>query len=175
MGGPMPKILSAVIAVLSMLSAPIAANAIAVIPTTSSFAWTGFCTDDCIGTASGVLTLDGYTQGNALATSNFVKFEYTSDFLGTVTVDSISDIFGNIPATLPGAANVDFHSSDGGVHFTSTLNGTWFLSNSVVPLDAGISGTFSATPLPAALPLFATGLGALGVLGWRRKRKAKTA
>jgi hypothetical protein len=27
------------------------------------------------------------------------------------------------------------------------------------------------TPLPAALPLFATGLGALGVLGWRRKRK----
>jgi hypothetical protein len=25
--------------------------------------------------------------------------------------------------------------------------------------------------LPAALPLFATGLGALGLLGWRRKRK----
>jgi hypothetical protein len=29
----------------------------------------------------------------------------------------------------------------------------------------------SATPLPAALPLFAGGLGALGFLGWRRKRK----
>ena len=28
-----------------------------------------------------------------------------------------------------------------------------------------------ATPLPAALPLFATGLGAMGLLGWRRKRK----
>ena len=27
------------------------------------------------------------------------------------------------------------------------------------------------TPLPAALPLFAIGLGALGLLGWRRKRK----
>jgi hypothetical protein len=27
------------------------------------------------------------------------------------------------------------------------------------------------TPLPAALPLFATGLGALGLFGWRRKRK----
>ena len=26
-------------------------------------------------------------------------------------------------------------------------------------------------PLPAALPLFTTGLGALGLLGWRRKRK----
>jgi hypothetical protein len=28
------------------------------------------------------------------------------------------------------------------------------------------------TPLPAALPLFATGLGALGLFGWMRKRKA---
>jgi hypothetical protein len=26
-------------------------------------------------------------------------------------------------------------------------------------------------PLPAAFPLFATGLGALGLLGWRRKRR----
>jgi hypothetical protein len=30
----------------------------------------------------------------------------------------------------------------------------------------------AVTPLPGALPLFATGLGALGLLGWRRKRKA---
>ncbi len=32
-----------------------------------------------------------------------------------------------------------------------------------------------STPLPAALPLFATGLGALGLLGWRRKRKPQSA
>ena len=31
------------------------------------------------------------------------------------------------------------------------------------------------TPLPATLPLFATGLGVLGLLGWRRKRKAALA
>ena len=29
----------------------------------------------------------------------------------------------------------------------------------------------SPTPLPAALPLFATGLGVIGLLSWRRKRK----
>jgi len=33
----------------------------------------------------------------------------------------------------------------------------------------------SAAPLPAALPLFTTGLGALGLLGWCRKRKAQAA
>ena len=32
-----------------------------------------------------------------------------------------------------------------------------------------------STPLPAALPLFASGLGALGLLGWRRKRKMQAA
>jgi len=31
----------------------------------------------------------------------------------------------------------------------------------------------TATPLLAALPLFATGLGGLGLLSWRRKRKAQ--
>ena len=31
----------------------------------------------------------------------------------------------------------------------------------------------SGVPLPGALPLFATGLAALGLLGWRRKRKAQ--
>jgi hypothetical protein len=40
--------------------------------------------------------------------------------------------------------------------------------DNVVLIDLGPA----ATPLPAALPLFATGLGALGLLGWRRKRKA---
>ncbi len=46
---------------------------------------------------------------------------------------------------------------------------------------ASYEGTITAgapipgTPLPAALPLFATGLGAMGLLGWRRKRKNTTA
>jgi hypothetical protein len=31
----------------------------------------------------------------------------------------------------------------------------------------------TVTPLPAALPLFATGLGGLGLLSWRRKRKTQ--
>ena len=52
---------------------------------------------------------------------------------------------------------VFFQTSFGGFGETITLEGT------------GVA----ATPIPAALPLFATGLGGLGLLGWRRKRKAR--
>jgi hypothetical protein len=37
-------------------------------------------------------------------------------------------------------------------------------------LQFDLIGTSSETPLPAALPLFATVLGAAGFVGWRRKR-----
>jgi len=46
------------------------------------------------------------------------------------------------------------------------------LNSSVVTIDNLVVQTI---PIPAALPLFASGLGALGLLGWRRKRKAAAA
>jgi hypothetical protein len=45
-------------------------------------------------------------------------------------------------------------------------------SVSILNTGIGNSPLTAATPIPAALPLFATGLGALGLLGWRRKKKA---
>jgi len=42
--------------------------------------------------------------------------------------------------------------------------GSGFIGDSTAPV-------VSATPLPAALPLFATGLGGLALLGWLRRRK----
>jgi len=53
-----------------------------------------------------------------------------------------------------------------------TANGSYFYS--ALGTDGGsvtVTPEVSATPLPAALPLFATGLGAMGLFGWRRKRK----
>ena len=39
----------------------------------------------------------------------------------------------------------------------------------------GLTGEITATPLPAALPLFAGGLSVMGLFGRRRKRKAEAA
>jgi hypothetical protein len=46
--------------------------------------------------------------------------------------------------------------------------------NEMMSGSEGFSFDYAAiapVPLPAALPLFATGLGVIGLLGWRRKRK----
>ncbi len=71
--------------------------------------------------------------------------------------------------------NADFEA----INFNSTelmldtATSMFFLLNGdtgATPVGA-TTATFSATPLPTALPLFATGLGAMGLFGWRRKRK----
>ena len=66
--------------------------------------------------------------------------------------------------------------SDGAIYDTAT-----FASLGVTPgtyvwtwgtgADQRFTLEIGTTPLPAALPLFAAGLGAMGLLGWRRKRK----
>ena len=48
--------------------------------------------------------------------------------------------------------------------------GELLLTGQTITLQFGPS---VVVPLPGALPLFATGLGAMGLLGWRRKRKAQ--
>ena len=50
------------------------------------------------------------------------------------------------------------------------LAGGWMFESALLFINS--DSQLSETPLPAALPLFATGLGALGLLGWRSKRKA---
>jgi hypothetical protein len=74
------------------------------------------------------------------------------------------------------------YSSDSALTDTANYALATFASLGVTPgtyvwtwgtgADQSYTLIIGATPLPAALPLFATGLGVLGLLGWRRKRKA---
>ncbi len=70
----------------------------------------------------------------------------------------------------------------GGIEFLiSDPQGSFSLSFPDCPTCTTVDGFFnepsgftpSPTPLPAALPLFATGIGGLGFMAWRKKRKAR--
>ena len=60
-----------------------------------------------------------------------------------------------------------------------TTESYYIVSGDLAYMTGSYEGTITAgapipgTPLPAALPLFAGGLGVMGLFGWRRKRKAQ--
>ena len=76
--------------------------------------------------------------------------------------------------------NMAFVTANGGTAATAAvalMNGiqnglSYFNIHTTINGGGEIRGQLNAVPLPTALPLFATGLGALGLLSWRRKRKA---
>ena len=57
----------------------------------------------------------------------------------------------------------------------SPLENTTFFALEAPASGISVTGVNNATPLPAALPLFAGGLGVMGLLARRRKRKAAQA
>jgi hypothetical protein len=101
---------------------------------------------------------------------------------GTGTVTSLFFVFdhGNIhwngPTTINFGNGLDLTIALSDASFLSLFAGI-FTPYPSVGIDAtfslsGTNATVSQAPLPAAAPLFATGLGAIGLLGWwRRKRQ----
>jgi hypothetical protein len=82
-----------------------------------------------------------------------------------------------IPSSIPTSVTVPFTYIVGSAGPNNYGQGEYALIDSLTGRRTEILAnietlTVSSTPLPAALSLFATGLGALGLLGWRRKRKA---
>jgi hypothetical protein len=119
-------------------------------------------------------------QINGLVTMNVTYSGGTFDLTSLDLVNFVTSGAFTITSNLGGVFNVP--SSLG----TVTSFGAGFTGVSTVTITESLAGflgfdnftitpTAAETPLPAALPLFAAGLSALGLLGWRRKRKAAAA
>ena len=145
--------------------------------------------NDNILTVSGSLTVDEAAgpiiSGNLVVPTfaNFTNFVSAQDVLNNFNQTVVQVKFTNADSDI---LQMDFSTllfsanwlGPNGVNMTAFYeNGQLITASETLAGATGFFGGYyigsiaSATPLPAALPLFATGLGALGVLGWRRKRK----
>ncbi|HVG50365.1 MAG TPA: PEP-CTERM sorting domain-containing protein [Xanthobacteraceae bacterium] len=142
----------------------------------TTYTFTGQCSD-CDGTGIGTLVLSGYTEGQALQISNFVSFNYESNLTSlSVNSDTLSDISGILGPGLPGSYLVEIFTIDNKA-FQSAADGAWVVGALVAHSDFGRAShwdntTAVATPVPGALPLFATGLAGLGWFAHRRRKRA---
>lgn len=169
------------------------------IPITYTESATASGTLNGISFSNDVITLTGtadttgvFDQGGVLKIDVVAWFSISGGGDGTFT--DAMQVFNN-PGFLPPAVGLDdgitssvmatFNSAFASYNLASAIGpitGAPFINPSVSfetsagPLLISTAGnsTFTATlPEPAALPLFATGLGVLGLLGWSRKRKAQ--
>jgi uncharacterized protein (TIGR03118 family) len=119
--------------------------------------------------------------GVALAPSSFGQFG--GDLLvGNFSFsNSFISAFNPVTGVFEGLIPIDAGSGNtaGGLwdlmFGTGSTNGgdpnTLYFTDGIDGETHGLFGAIEVTPIPATLPLFATGLGAMGLLGWRRKRK----
>jgi hypothetical protein len=123
---------------------------------------------------SNTKVLPGFSgDGNLMASPTTLSFDFDNY---VVTGDAI--LFGDCAASVCysyagdtvvtieyGRYSGDVYKSDGGI------GGAYTTTTEDDEVLAVVAGNSLATPLPAALPLFASGLGAMGLLGRRRRRK----
>ena len=137
-------------------------SGLALTPGNSSFILSG---GDLSATTSGWLYFDVGDTSSPLGTLKFFKPQGYVEW----QADGESGYFGSPYVRTAGLLELAVGSS--GPYDSYLFAGGEFSPSDYWPLASEVAAT---TPLPAALPLFATGLGALGLLGWRRKRKAQT-
>ncbi len=139
----------------------------------------GFARIDANGTGSQSVNGTGFIQGIGAAGSS-ITFLFDSaitafgvDLFGINNVSERTQVLvGGDLFSLP-VVNLPLASFFG---LTSTTAFTSVSFSLLIGEDAGLDnvsfgGAVSVVPLPAALPLFGTGLVVMGFLGWRKKRK----
>lgn len=132
---------------------------------------------------SGIFYLSGGDMSSAFITNHALRFAaypappgiggfptlFSASFIelnsGMITSWDLS----GGPAVLPGLAFISSTSGGDTVIYCGIPDECGGIISSAFNLSGG--AWTAVTPLPATLALFATGLGALGLLGWRRKKK----
>jgi hypothetical protein len=166
----------------------------AILSSSPSYALTfDFSFTNTVGNVSGTVTgeIVGLADNSTSAATNVIIDSYPAGIgLGLATpfdaVTTASGVPDNAFTVTSGLITSYLFESYSFFNWTLCMgpcSPTAFLQNDAINSD--FSGFFvgtndpvtftpvtNTTPLPAALPLFASGLGALGLLGWRRKRKA---
>jgi hypothetical protein len=142
---------------------------------------TGFCDLSC-GTPYGGVQQTVLTTPGTTYTLSFLAGNYPFNTLQPTIVVNIG---GNpYSFTLPSTTSASGVWDSETITFIATTASTLISFTGVYSVGAegstnylgldnvSLSDPPSPVPLPAALPLFATGLVGLGLLGWRRKKKA---
>jgi hypothetical protein len=134
------------------------------------------------GVTLGIMADNGFGVPTGIFLPNLFEHVSIND-TDPIVLNSLNwSIAGGTPYWLGAIADVgtatggwQFNTAATGEYaFFATQIGFWQAQSPVAPPMALISAnslTIPSTPLPAALPMFAGGLGVLGLLGWRRKRK----
>lgn len=166
-----------VVALAFVFGAPLGAHASPV--TDTAFTFTGQCgPDDCSGTGTGTLVLSDYTQGTSFGEENFVSFTYSSNllnisFTGTGVGPGLANLVEGDMTNLPGPAVFEISGENQEFDSSASGTGSWCAGTDCLDDNGTVSSwSVGTTPLPATLPLFVSGIGALGLLGSRRRRKS---
>jgi hypothetical protein len=124
------------------------------------------------GSVSGNATLgDGLSFGGTEVTGCIASGTFRC--YGTVGLNlSITEYLTSSATDIPIWATLSAQTAGGGGSADDPPYLSLILPDDVTfSSGSGVFLSAVATPVPAALPLFSTGLGAMGLFGWRRKRK----
>jgi hypothetical protein len=130
------------------------------------------CTADPSGTTANISGGSAATGPGLIATTNELNFDFADEYSNFIVLGN-----NNYPSDFVEFFDHVIASGDegnggigiGGLQFVFYPN----LGNLVENPDGTyVIGSVTTTPLPAALPLFAAGLGIIGLFGWRRRRRS---
>jgi hypothetical protein len=122
------------------------------------------CSSSCSTNVNITSSLPGATP-ELIASATQITFDFPGNQYDYLTIGNISS--GNY--IFLGDAQ-----GYGGEFATEGVVGIYIAAYPYINFDTDdliATAAVATTPLPGALPLFATGIGAMGMLGWRRKRK----